>query len=155
MQNLAQFSFDIVDNAPAQVIVTGLTLTEKKLSAVNQASVQAKMFLCNSKGKIGKAAREGFSIAGLESIASATGRGHYKPLADAIAAITGETISINSRAAYDTLIDRFADRMYDLKNDGYTIRKDGTMVESSKRKTLVQVIALLKEVQGIIDASRA
>lgn len=151
----AQFSFDVIDNAPAVVVVTGDTLTEKKISAVQQASVQAKAFLCSAKGKIGKEAREGFSLSGFVGIANAAGRGHYKPLADAIAAITGETISISSRSAYDTLIDRFADRMHDLKNNGYTVRKDGTLVESSKRKTLVQVIGLLTQVQQHIEAEKA
>lgn len=152
---IAQFSFDVVESAPASVIVSGNTLTEKKMSAVQQASAPALAFLCNGKGKVGKLAREGFSFAGVGMIASAAGRGHYKPLADAIAALTGETITISSRAVYDSLIDRFADRMHDLKNSGYVIRKDGTQVEGGKRKTLVQVLQLLTQVQQAIEASKA
>lgn len=158
MQNtnqVAQFSFDVIENVPAVVIVSGSTLTEKKTSAVAQASAQAKAYLCNAKGKVGKAAREGFSVAGLVMIAQAAGRGHYKPLADAIAAVTGETISIPSRAVYDSLVARFSDRMHDLKNDGFVVRKDGTVVEGSKRKTLVQVLQLLTQVQQVIDSERA
>lgn len=158
MQNtnaIAQFSFDIIDNAPAVVVVSGLTMTEKKLSAVNQASAQAKAYLCAAKGKIGKAAREGFSEAGLLMIANAAGRGHYKPLADAIAAITGETISITSRAVYESLVPRFADRITDLKNEGFIVRKDNTVVESGKRKTLVQVMQLLTQVQQVIETEKS
>jgi hypothetical protein len=157
MQNnqVIQFSLAGVENVPAVVIVSGNTLTEKKASVIAQASVQARAYMCNAKGKVGKQARDGFSLDGLVGIAHAAGRGHYKPLADAIAAVTGETISIPSRAVYDSLVARFSDRMHDLKNDGFVVRKDGTVVEGGKRKTLVQVLQLLTQVQQVIDSERA
>ncbi len=154
MENIALFNDADINNAmvdfvPAQVIVAGLTMTEKKLSAVHNASGAALAYLCASKGKIGKYAREGLSVQGETMIANAARKGNYAPLAQAIAAITGESLTISNRASFECLAERFADRMRDLKNEGYTIKKDGTQVSSGKRNTLLQVIGLITEVQAI------
>jgi hypothetical protein len=153
MENIALFNdIDVanaIDFAPAGVIVSGLTLTEKKLSAVHNASGAALAYLCASKGKIGKYAREGLSVQGEAMIANAARKGNYAPLAQAIAAITGESLTISNRASFECLAERFADRMRDLKNAGYVTKKDGTQAPSAKRNMLVQVINLITEVQSI------
>lgn len=153
MNNIAQFDTTDINNAiveygTAQVIVAGKTVTEKKLSAVGQASAPALAYLSNQKGKLGKYAREGLSIAGEAMIARAARAGNYKPLTDAIAAITGASLTIRNRAEFETLGGRFEDQLRDLKNGGYTIcKKTGLDKPSSKRNVLMQVIALINEVQ--------
>lgn len=154
MENIALFNDIDVNNAmvdfvPAQVVVAGLTMTEKKLSVVHNASGAALAYLCASKGKIGKVAREGLSSQGETMIANAARKGNYSPLAQAIAAITGASLTISNRASYECLVDRFTDQLRDLKNAGYTIKKDGTQVSSGKRNSLLQVIGLITEVQAI------
>ena len=148
--SIAQFSSTEVDFAVAAVVVSGKTLTEKKLSVVGQASSQALAYLCNTKGKVGKMAREGISSAGTSLIATQARSGNYKPLADAIAAITGQSLSIPNRATYETLAGRFADAMQDLPREGYALsKKDNTMKPTAKRIALTQVIALIGDVQDI------
>ena len=56
MENIAQFDLEsiqsaVVDFGTAQVIVTGKTVSEKKLSAVGQASAPALAYLSNQNGK--------------------------------------------------------------------------------------------------------
>lgn len=158
MNNIAQFDLSEVNNAiaefgPAQVIVTGKTVTEKKLSAVGQASAPALAFLSNQKGKLGKYAREGLSVAGEAMIAKHARGGNYKPLADAIAAITGASLTIRNRAEFETLGGRFEDQLRDLKNGGYIVdKKTGMEKSGSKRNVLMQVIALIQEVQATAAA---
>ena len=156
MQVTNTFNFDTTEFAPAHVQVSGLTVTEKKLSAIKQASAPTLLFMANAKGKQGKAARENMTEAGLSLIASAAGRGHYRPLAEAIAAMTGETMTIGSRSAYDSLVDRFTDKLLDLKNGGYvTDKKTGLQKAGAKRVMLLGVIDLINEVQRQIEASKA
>lgn len=149
MANIAQFSASDIDNAvatfpPAQVVVCGLTVTEKKLSVVKQASSMSLGFLAGQSGKVGKAAREVGVVDSVGQIATQCKTGNYKPLADAIAALTGESLTISNRAAYQSLGDRFEDKLRDLKNGGYVInKKTGVESESAKRKALVQVINLI------------
>ena len=158
MNNIAQFDTADLDNAvvaygPAQVIVAGKTVTEKKLSAVSQASAPALAYLSNQKGKLGKYAREGLAQAGEAMIAKHARGGNYKPLADAIAAITGASLTVRNRAEFECLAGRFEDQLRDLKNGGYIVdKKSGLDKPSSKRTMLMQVIALVQEVQAIAAA---
>jgi len=158
METIAQFDLAEVNNAvaefgPAQVIVTGKTVTEKKLSVISQASTAALAFMCNQKGKTGKMAREQTSQAGEAMIAKHARGGNYKPLADAIAAITGASLTIRNRAEFETLAGRFEDALRDLKNDGFIVcKKTGMEKPSAKRNTLLQVIALITEVQAVAAA---
>jgi len=154
MQNtIAQFSSTEVDFAVASVVVSGKTLTEKKLSVVNQASSAALAYMCNVKGKVGKTARENISQHGEQMIATQARSGNYKPLADAIASITGASLTIPNRATYETLAGRFADALQDLPREGYALsKKDNTMKPTAKRLALMQVIGLITEVQSIAAA---
>jgi RNA polymerase-binding transcription factor DksA len=147
--SLAQFSNADLDNAvatfpTAQVVVCGLTVTEKKLSVVKQASSMSLGFLAGQGGKIGKAAVQIGLIDSVGQIATQCKTGNYKPLADAIAALMGESLTISNRASYQSLQDRFEDKLRDLKNKGYTVsKKTGLEIESPKRKALVQIINLI------------
>jgi hypothetical protein len=150
MNSIAQFSSTEVDFAVAAVVVAGKTLTEKKLSVVNQASSAALAYMCNVKGKVGKLARENISSAGTSLIATQARSGNYKPLADAIASITGQSLTIPNRATYETLAGRFADALQDLPREGYALsKKDNTMKPTAKRLALLQVVGLIGEVQDI------
>jgi hypothetical protein len=154
MENIAQFDLEAIEAAvvtygTAQVIVSGKTVSEKKLSVVGQASAPALAYLSNQKGKIGKYAREGLAVAGEAMIAKHARSGNYKPLTDAIAALTGASLTVRNRAEYECLAGRFEDAMRDLKNQGYIVdKKTGMEKPSAKRNTLMQVIALINEVQA-------
>lgn len=153
MNSIAQFSATDIDFAVASVVVAGKTLTEKKLSVVNQASSAALAYMCNVKGKVGKTARENIAQHGEQMIATQARSGNYKPLADAIASITGASLTIPNRATYETLAGRFADALQDLPREGYALsKKDNTMKPTAKRLALMQVIGLITEVQSIAAA---
>lgn len=158
MENIASFDTTEINQAitsfaPAQVVVSGLTVSEKKLSAVSQASAPALAYVSNQKGKLGKYAREGLASFGEAMIAKHARGGNYKPLADVIAALTGASITIRNRAEFDTLSGRFEDQLRDLKNGGYTVcKKTGADKPSAKRNTLMQVLALVQEVQAAAAA---
>lgn len=147
--NQAQPSTEVAEYGPVSVVVSGKTLTEKRVGVVSNAGLAAQVYLSAQKGKIGKVAREGLALQGEALIASAARRGNYKPLCEAIASITGETLTISNRASFECLGDRFADKLADLKNGGYTLAKDGTEKATSKRTGLMQVMALIREVQAI------
>ena len=155
MNNIAQFDIESVNNAvaefvPACIVVAGKTSTEKKLSVVNQASTVGKIYMSGMKGKVGKQAREETVQAAESMIAKHARGGNYKPLADAIAAHTGCSISIRNRAEFEALSGRFEDQLIDLKNGGYvTDKKTGVQKSGAKRNTLMTVIALIQEVQSI------
>lgn len=147
--NQAQPTTEIAEYGPASVVVAGKTLTEKRVGVVSNAGLAAQVYLSAQKGKIGKVAREGLALQGEALIATAARRGNYKPLCEAIASITGETLTISNRASFECLGDRFADKLADLKNGGYTMAKDGTEKSTAKRNGLMQVMALIREVQAI------
>jgi hypothetical protein len=147
--NQAQPTTEVASYGPASVVVSGKTLTDKRVGVVSNAGLAAQVYLSAQKGKIGKVAREGLATQGEALIASAARRGNYKPLCEAIASITGETLTISNRASFECLGDRFADKLADLKNGGYTTTKDGVEKSTAKRNGLMQVMALICEVQAI------
>lgn len=147
---------DVIEYAPVSVTVTGKTLTEKKLSVVAQASVATKCFLAAAAGKVGKEARLGLAADGMSMIATSALRGNYKPLAEALASLTGETLTISNRAAFECLGDRFRDRISDLKNGGYSVsKKTGLTVAGSKRTSYEQCVTLIERVQAFCQAEIA
>lgn len=145
----AQPTTEVTEYGPASVVVQGKTLTEKRVGVVSNAGLAAQVYLSAQKGKIGKVAREGLALHGESMIAGAARKGNYKPLCEAIASIMGETLTISNRASFECLNDRFADKLADLKNGGYVVSKDGTEKSSSKRVAIMQVMALVREVQSI------
>lgn len=148
---LAHSTNEVVEYTPASALVMGKTVTERKLSVLSTASFEAVTYLAGQKGTVGKHARMGLTQFSVTSIASASRRGNYQPLAESIAGLLGESISIPNRATFESLETRFQDKLADLalsKNGGYVIRKkDGVQVPSSKRATLCQVIDLIKTVR--------
>lgn len=155
----------ITEYAPVNIQVSGKTLTERKLSVIPSASLSAQVFLSNAGGKIGKTARASLTDQGTSMIAKNARAGNYKPMAEAIAGLTGESISISSRSGFESLKDRFEDKLFDLslsKNGGYTFKDVSTTLAdgsidvkqeikpNGKRKMLNDVIGLITEVQAII-----
>jgi hypothetical protein len=157
MQNIAlAHSTDIVDYAPACTMVTGKTVSERRLSVLPNASFEAVLYASSRTGKVGKIAREGLAGQSSELIARAARRGNYRPLSETLAVMLGESVTISNRASYDALVDRFSDRLADLnlaKNGGYTIdKKTGTSKPNSKRKVFSEVISFIKSIQELASS---
>jgi len=158
MKTLANYiAENEVSFASAQVIVVGKTVTERKLSVLPTASPQARTFLASTSGKVGVACRQGLREQGAVEIATQARQGNYNPLAQAISALTGESLSIPNRASFESLNDRYNDKLLDLelsRGRGYTItvsKKTGEQIvkPSSKRVLLNNVISLVSVVQDI------
>lgn len=145
--------------APAQVLVAGKTTTDRKLSVVTSEgfTAQAGTFLAGTSGKVGALCRKGLKELGASQIAVQARQGNYLPLAQAISALTGESLTIPNRASFESLNDRYNDKLLDLeltKGRGYTVsvsKKDGstTVKPSAKRTVLNNVISLITAVQEI------
>lgn len=154
--NIAQFNpadleTAMVEFVPARVQVTGKTATEKRLSVVHNGSESVKLFASNMKGKVGNAARSGLFEQGFNQIASQAARGNYKPLAEALALVTGESVHISTRASFESLGDRFEARMIELEDSGKKYGKDGEKL-SSKYAVLAQCMSLVSGVHQAVAA---
>lgn len=162
MTTVAKFNAEELNNAmvsfvPARVTVEGTTMTAKRLHVVEHASEECKLFAVNMTGKVGKAARGGLQEQGMMRIASAARRGHYKPLAEALALITGEAMFITSRNSYESLVDRFDAKVQQLENDGKAYKADGKMTPKMAIATqsLMLINAVRDGVEAIIKAEQA
>ena len=157
---------NLTEYAPVSIMVSGKTLVERKLSVASNASLSAKLFLTGAGGKVGKLARTGLSDQGVAMIAKSARSGNYKPMAEAIASLTGESMLISNRASFESFQDQFEAKRMDLslsKNGGYSFKTlakddpntgkvagDQVRVKTAKRKTLDSVIGLIQEVNTII-----
>ena len=160
MQNeIANFcSAELVEYSPARTMVTGKTVSERRLSVLPSASFEAVLYASSRAGRVGKVARAGLAGQSTELIASKARRWDYRPLSEALAVMLGESVSISNRASFDGLADRFSDRLYDLelsKNGGYVVdKKTGLTKPNAKRKMLDDVIGFIREVQEIASATK-
>lgn len=147
----ADVNHAIVDFVPAQVVLNGKTMTERRVNLVSGASDAAKLFFANQKGKMGQAARAGLQESGMAQIAGNVRRGNYKPLAEALAGINGEAVFISNRASYESLGDRYDAKVEELKSAGKFYKKDGETM-SSKGAAAVQCQMLLHYISEAVEA---
>lgn len=119
---------ELAQYTPAHILVDGKTKSERQLSVIANASGYTKMALVTAKGKLGQAARAGFANGGIQAIAkqAAWPSCNYKPAGEYFAAKLGEPVVISNRAAFESLADRFEERIAKAmmsKNGGYVIDK--------------------------------
>lgn len=160
MQNLALVdsvqSAEVVEYAPACTLVTGKTSVERRLSVLPNATGAAMQYAATFNGKVGKLARAGMENFAIASIAKAARQGNYRALSESLAIILGESVTISNRASYESLADRFSDRINDLalsKNGGFTVvKKTGITKPSAKRAMLEKAINLVNLVQEVASA---
>ena len=160
MQNLALVdsvqSAEVVEYAPACTLVTGKTLVERRLSVLPNATGAAMQYMATFNGKVGKLARAGMENFAIANIAKHARQGNYRSLSEALAGILGESVTISNRASYESLADRFSDRINDLalsKNGGFTVvKKTGITKPSAKRAMLEKAINLVNLVQEVASA---
>lgn len=140
---------EVTEFVPGHAVVNGKTSVERKLSVLNGATYAASVYLVSEKGKVGAAARHQIAAGGVQLIGKAARQGAYKPLAEALAVVLGESIIISNRASFDSLPDRLAERMSMLKDSGFKLNKDNVQVKTAKRVALDRACALVAEVQEI------
>jgi hypothetical protein len=116
-------TYEISTVVAGQVIPTGKTATDKKLSVVRTANLNASLMLAAHGGKVGKeAARQG-ALQGLDGLVRECANADYRGLASYIGALTGAAVCISSRASFESLPDRFEEAVQTArmgKNGGYS-----------------------------------
>lgn len=163
-------SNDLVEYSPVKINVFGGTMTEKKLSVMPNASRDSKLLMSSiAGGKVAKMAKEGLKEEAIIGIANSALNGNYKPLAESISMLLGETVSISGRNGFEALEGRYQDRLDDVINgkNGGMIRKNKedkqtgfveiVETKSAKYRTLENVLGLIsttKEVIAQIVATR-
>lgn len=138
-------STDIVEFAPARVVLHGATMTEKRVNVIREGTAALGLLLANEKGKVGAAARESASMTGFVKMVRECRTGNYQTLAGALAVILGQSIIISNRSGYNSLSDRFEGMLADLKGDGY---KDGK--PTAKRVAIEKAQALVLNVNEAV-----
>lgn len=139
-----------VSAAPVVVSPVGAKVSDRKLDVVYGTTCGAVLTaLVNQRGDVGKLARERMSVGGLVGLAEHAANGNYRPLAEYIAARTGEAVVISGRAMFEALPDVFEARIMNAKaakNGG--MRVDGKGIEVPNAK-----LALAMELKAVcVDA---
>ena len=119
--------FAISEVVAGQVTPIGKTATDKKLSVVRSAGINASLMLAAEGGRVGKAAARQGALQGLDGLVRECANADYRGIASYIAAITGAAVCISSRASFEALPDRFEEIVQTArsgKNGGYNA--DGT-----------------------------
>ena len=142
-------SIATVSNTPAIIVVTGANVTERKLAIVASAGTYAAMALSAEKGKVGKAAQARTGLHGMAGVIDAACNSAYFPLAEYLAGITGESVSIKNRAAFESLEGVFESKLADVratKAGGRT--KKG--MDNTKASGYVKALATVEGVQAAV-----
>lgn len=145
----------MVVEASANVVVSGKTRTDKSLSALVGASDSVFASLVTKKGKLGAAARHGFAERGMVGIVEQAASGNYKPFVTRAAALLGESVLCRNGADFAALGFLFEARVFNLKNDGMRVLKNGTIAPTAARANLMETIALHVACERAIEAAKA
>lgn len=137
------------------VTPVGKTSTDKRLSVVRSAGVNASLLLAAHGGKVGKeAARQG-AIQGLDGLIRECANADYRGLAQYIGGLTGSAVCISSRASFESLPDRFEEAIQVAKagkNGGYS--SDGTK-PGAKLALALSLKAFTTELVGAVQKIHA
>lgn len=142
-------SLATISSTPAIITVTGANVTERKLAIVASAGTYATMALTAEKGKVGKAAQARTGHHGMAGVIDAACNSAYWPLAEYLAGITGESVSIKNRAAFESLEGVFESKLADIratKAGGRT--KKGT--DNTKAAGYVKALVTVEGVQAAV-----
>lgn len=132
MSNVTQSNPEFM---PAIIAGVGKTLTERKADVAHNASLAATLALSGVKGAVGKIARASTARYGIDALFTAACKSNFRPVAEYIAAQTGEPVVISSRAAFESLPDMMEARVMKAKQSksgGFSVsKKDGSLKPSA------------------------
>lgn len=135
----------VLQYAPANVLVVGENRGERSLSVVRRATQSALTACMGMGGKVGKEIRSGIVEAGLVDVAQQAANGNYKPLAETLAIRTGEPFIISNRSTFEALPDMMQARIESAKlgkNGGMRENSEGVMVPGAKLKLAIELHAI-------------
>jgi len=135
----------LVSFTPANIILSGKSMTEKRMSVATVACTVASMYIATKKGKAANAARENLGRDSVAAMVKACAEGNYRPLAEALAFIMGENLSFTKLADVDSFIWATEHGIANLKDEGYNI-KTGKI--TAKMATLTEAQSLASNVMA-------
>jgi len=149
IMSIATFTESEVIDAVANVIVTGKTANDKRLSIIATASSATVMFAASMKGKAGIVARESLQRQGTGMMFFAARKGNYKPLAEMLALLGAEPVSISNRESFMSLLDRYQPKLAALLMEDKAFKNDKM---TAKATVLDNSIRLIKETYAAVEA---
>ena len=149
MSNIAQFSESDILDAVAIVSVTGKTSTDRRLSVITKATNATKLFASGLKGKLGNAARAGLQEQGTGMMFMSARNGNYRPLAEILALICAEPVSITNRSSFESLLDRYQPKLDALVMSDKVYGKNDKVTTNAAN--LMSCIALIKATYDAIE----
>lgn len=152
----------VLQYAPANVLVVGENRGERSLSVVRRATQSALTACMGMGGKVGKEIRSNVAQVGLVDVAQQAANGNYKPLAETLAIRTGEPFIISNRSTFEALPDMMQARIESAKlgkNGGMRESKDGILVPGAKLKLAIELHALcvgvVERAKNVAEARKA
>ena len=139
----------IVSFTPANITVAGKTMLDKRLSIVAKAGTISTMYIAAGKGKAAVAARENQGMDAVARMAKAVADGNYRPLAEALAFVMGESLQIMKLADLDSFVYMTEHAIANLKDEGYSA-KTGKATAKLTMLTTAQQLAV-----NVIHAGKA
>ena len=76
---------------------------DRKIEAMERASMTTVASFVDAKGKLGKAARETYGVTGRMEIARQVRNGNFRPAVERLAILSGKAIVVNKRADWDAV----------------------------------------------------
>lgn len=120
--------------------------SERMLDVVNTTQNPSVLdALLNAKGKVGKCARERKAHHGAVDIVRHAASGNYRPLAEYLAALTGDAVVISGRSTFEALPDFYEQRVIAAqsgKNGGMKIGADSVSVAGPKLALALRMKAI-------------
>lgn len=145
---------NIITATPANVTIVGKNTNERKVNLASTCGTYAAMALTAERGKVGKAAQARTSHHGMAGIIDACCNSAYRPLAEYLAGLTGESVIIKGRQHFECLDAQFEAALSTVrasKNGGRTSKG----ADNGKATGYVKAIATVQGVQAAVAAFHA
>lgn len=136
---------NLVSFIPANIVITGKSMTEKRMSVATVAGTVSSMYIATKKGKAANMARENLGRDSVTAMVKACAEGNYRPLAESLAFIMGENLSFTKLADVDSFIWATEHAIDNLKDGGYNVK---TGKVTSKMATLTEAQNLATNVMA-------
>jgi glucan biosynthesis protein len=144
----------IVSFTPANIVCTGKTASEKRLSVANVAGTVSTMYIAAGKGKAAVAARERLGADSVSRMAKCVADGNYRPLAEALAFTMGESLQIMKLADLDSFIWSTEHAIANLKDEGYSAKTGKPTAKLTMLTTAQQLAVNVVHASKLIVAAR-
>lgn len=151
---------DLVSFTPANITVTGKTTLEKRMSLVAKAGTIATMYMAAGKGKAAVAARENQGVDAVHHMAKSVADGNYRPLAESLAFVMGESLQLMKLADLDAFVWSTEHAIANLKDEGYSAKTGKPTAKltmlTTAQQLCVNVLHMSKEIVAArVEARKA